>query len=131
MHKKVTRTFVRTEKGMSEYIRISQERKSKGEEVNIFSNWKDSLIKEFKHWVIINNEFPYDAIATTSHMISTKRVVPFDWNLLNEEEIKEFNELKNTYIKENYEVLWENLPKGQTQPGHFHLHLLIQKREEF
>jgi hypothetical protein len=130
MQKKVTRTFLRTEQGMSEYMRISEERRIKGEKVNIFSEWEKSLIKEFKHWVIIKNEFPYDAIAKTSHMLSTKREVAFDWNLLNEEEIKEFNELKNNYIKENYEVLWENLPKGQTQPGHFHLHLLVLKREE-
>lgn len=130
MTPKVTRTFVRTDAGMSEYMRMSEERKAKGEKINPFLNWEESLIKEFKNWVIIKNDFPYDAIATTSHMISTKREVAFDWNLLNEEEIEEFNELKNNYIKQNYEVLWENLPKGQTLPGHFHLHLLVLKRED-
>jgi len=130
MYTKITRTYLRTDEGMNNYMRISDERKLTSEKVKIFTDWQDSLVKEFKHWVIINNEFPYDAIATTSHMIATKREVAFDWNLLNEEELKEFTGLKNTYLKENYEVVWENLPKGQTQPGHFHLHLLVLKREE-
>jgi hypothetical protein len=80
--------------------------------------------------VIIENEFPYDAIATTSHMISTKREVRLDWNLLNDDEIKEFEDIKENYLHDNYDVLWENLPKGQSIPGHFHLHLLVLKREE-
>lgn len=130
MANKVTRTFLRTEEMMNKYMAISEAKKISGEKVNVFSDWQKGLIKEFKNWVIIQNEFPYDAIAETSHMLSTKRVVAFDWALLTDEEIKEFNELKNTYLKENYEVIWENLPKGQTQPGHFHLHLLVLKREE-
>jgi hypothetical protein len=63
-------------------------------------------------------------------MIVTKRIVPFDWRLLTPEEEKEIEFLKETYLNEHYEVVWENLPKGQTVPGHFHLHLLVLKRSE-
>lgn len=96
---------------------------------NPFENWQDCLVKEFEHWVIIENEFPYDAVATTSHMISTKRMVTFDWKLLNAEEIVELQKIKEGYIKDNYDVLWENLPRGSTFPAHFHLHLMVLKRE--
>lgn len=127
---KVTRTFVRTDAGMSEYMRISEERKEKGIIVNPFLKWKEMLVKEFTHWAIMENEFPYDAIATTSHMLTTKRVAPFNWNSLTAEEKEEFEIIKNGYAKENYDVLWENLPRGITIPIHFHLHLLVLKREE-
>jgi len=127
--KKVTRTFLRSNEMMTEYMRVSEERRERGEIANPFENWKNNLVKEFNNWVIIKNEFPYDAVASVSHMISTKRNVAFDWNLLNEEELKEFAEIKNTYIKENYDALWENLPRGITVPIHFHLHLIVLKRE--
>ncbi len=130
MIKKVTRTYLRSDEMMTEYMRISEERRLNNEIVNPFEDWKNNLVKEFNNWVIIKNEFPYDAVAKISHMISTKRNVPFDWSLLNEEELKEFAEIKNTYIKENYDALWENLPRGITIPIHFHLHLIVLKREE-
>lgn len=130
MIKKVTRTFLRSNEMMTKYMRISEGRRERAEIVDPFSKWNELLVKEFKHWAIIKNEFPYDAVAKISHMISTKRNVPFDWNLLNEEELKEFAEIKNTYIKENYDALWENLPRGITIPIHFHLHLIVLKREE-
>ncbi len=128
--KKITRTFVRTKETMDLYIKKIIEREDKSIPVNPFLDWKQNFIKEFEHWVIIPNEFPYDAIATVNHMIATKREVPFDWRLLTPEEEKEIEYLKETYLNENYDVVWENLPKGQTIPGHFHLHLLVLKREE-
>ncbi len=130
MDKKVTRTFLRTEETMNKYMEMSNNKREKGESVNPFLNWQDSLVKEFTHWVIIENGFPYDAIASVSHMLSTKRAVAFDWNLLNEDEKSEFELIKHTYLKETYDVLWENLPRGATFPAHFHLHLLILRRED-
>jgi hypothetical protein len=123
----ITRTFLRSDEMMSTYMQVMKEREEKGIKYNPF---KEPPIKEFTHWVILENQFPYDAIAIVSHMLATRRNVPLDWKLLNKEEIEEFNELQETYLKEQYDVLWENLPKGQTIPGHFHLHLLVLRREE-
>lgn len=128
---KITKTFVRTEGMMKKYIQHMQEKQTSNVvESNAFLDWKERLVKEFDHWIIIENLFPYDAIAETSHMIITKRKVPFDWRLLTEEEEKEIDLLKETYINDNYDVVWENLPKDQTVTEHFHLHLLVLKREE-
>jgi hypothetical protein len=115
---------------MDRYIQAIVERKELTVPVNPFLNWKESCIKEFEHWVIIPNEFPYDAISTTNHMIATKRAVAFDWRLLTLEEEKEIDMLKETYLNEHYDVVWENLPKGQTVPAHFHLQLLVLMSEE-
>ncbi len=125
----ITRAFLRSNETMTRYIETMTQRQELGIKANHFLNWKDNLIKEFNHWVIITNEFPYDAVATTSHMIATKREVVFDWKLLNKEEQAEFTEIRDTYLKQEYDAIWENLPKQQTIPGHFHLHLVVLKRE--
>lgn len=130
MDKKITRTFLRTEETMNHYMQVAEERRQKGIRAEHFKNYQTLLVKEFQHWVIIENEFPYDAVASVSHMISTKREVALDWKLLNEEERKELEEIRETYLNEHYDAIWENLPKGQTAPHHFHLHLIVMKREE-
>lgn len=128
--KPITRTHTRTRETMERYIATMKKRREEGQIKGSFLDGSHRIIKEFNHWAIIENEFPYDAIASTSHMIVTKRFVAFDWRLLTPEEEKEINSLKETYLSEHYEVVWENLPKGQTIPTHFHLHLLVLKREE-
>lgn len=126
----ITRTFLRSDEMMTKYMEVIKEREEKDIKYNPFTSNHETLVKEFNHWNIIENEFPYDAIATVSHMIATKREVPFDWRLLTLEEEKEIEYLKETYLNEHYDVVWENLPKGQTIPKHFHLHLLVLKREK-
>jgi hypothetical protein len=124
----VTKTFLRTEETMERYMKVAEERKLKGEIVNPFLNWRDHVVKEFNHWVIVTNEFPYDRVAEVSHMIATKREIAFDWHLLNEEEKFEFETIKSTYLAEHYDALWENLPKGSTVSHHFHLHVIVLRR---
>lgn len=126
----ITRTFLRSDETMTRYMKTMKEREEKGVKFNQFLSNEKKVIKEFEYWIIIDNEFPYDAVATTSHMIATKREVAFDWKLLTIEEDKELEKLQREYLNEHYDVIWENLPKGQTAPGHFHLHLLILKREQ-
>jgi hypothetical protein len=97
---------------------------------DIFEKLLNDTIIDFNHWAIIHNEYPYDAIASVHHMILPKRKVPFDWNLLNQNELDEFDELRKGYLSEHYEVIWENLPAGQSIPGRMHLHLLTMRRED-
>lgn len=130
MSKKITRTFTRTEETMNRYMKVMRERAESGIKTDCFLNYKDSLVKEFNHWVIIENEFPYDAIASVSHMIITKREIALDWQLLSKEEKEELNEIKETYLKQKYDVFWENFPSVQTVPQHFHIHLIVLKRED-
>jgi hypothetical protein len=124
----VTKTFLRTEETIHHYMEVAEERKLKGEHVNPFLDWQKILVKEFDHWVIVENEFPYDAVTSTSHMIATKREVGFDWALLTAEEKEEYESIKKNYLPEHYDAIWENLPKGATIAHHFHLHLVVLKR---
>lgn len=126
----ITRTFLRSDEMMTKYMSDMRELEEKGTRASPFLDWKSRLIKEFESWVIIENKYPYDAIAITSHLICTKREVAFKWELLTEEERDELERIKKDYLGLHYNVIWENLPKGQTVPGHFHLNLLVLKREE-
>ncbi|MCB9808889.1 hypothetical protein H6776_00630 [Candidatus Nomurabacteria bacterium] len=126
----ITGTCTRTPETMKKYFDIAEKRKANPERYRPFSPYEREVIQEFTHWFIIDNDFPYDAIATVNHMIFTKRKVPFTWELLTDEEREELELLKRTYISDRYDVLYENLPSGQTKPGHFHLHLLVLKRFE-
>lgn len=130
--KEITATYLRSKDTMKRYIAAFEERKKPGKSHNPFEhalqNPNGQIIKEFNYWFIMVNDFPYDAVAETNHMVVTKRHVAFDWKLLNQEEEKEFQILRDTYLKDNYDVIYENLPSGQTQPGWFHLNLLKLKR---
>lgn len=81
--------------------------------------------KEFKHWRLQPNLFPYDRIAKVHDLLYTIRHVTE--NDLNEDEIAELRDLKNGYINENYQYILESIPKLKTIPDHFHLHLIIAK----
>ncbi len=88
-----------------------------------FSDWNKRLVREYKYWAIIENLFPYDKVANVSHILITKRLVLFDWNMLNEEEIKEFNLIKKD-ISNEYDCVVENLPLHKSIQLHFHVHVL-------
>jgi len=132
--KKISATYLRTKETMKKYIQEFEVHKEPGKSHNPFrfalENPQGKIIKKFNHWFIMINDFPYDAVAETNHMIVTLREVSFDWKLLNKEEKKEFQILRDTYLNENYDVIYENLPSGQTQSGWFHLHLLKLRRTE-
>lgn len=82
-------------------------------------------LKIFKYWKIIENDFPYDLIAKTHHMI-----VPIRHEAekdLTEEELAELGEIKENYINQGYDYIIEPTVKNKSIPGHFHLHLIIGK----
>ena len=86
---------------------------------------KKELIKEFKHWKIVNNIFPWDRIAKTSHMVIPKRHVK--GINLTMTEIKELESIKSGYINEKYQIIVESTHKNKSIPEHFHLHLIVTK----
>ncbi len=112
---------------MEKYIKWLKN--NKGNLQNPLQHLIEKPIKEFKYWLIIENEFPYDAIAENHHMLVPKRQIGFDWSLLNTEETDEYNLIRKEYLPKVYDVVWENLPDARTIPVYFHIHLLKLKRE--
>ena len=85
-------------------------------------------LQEFKHWYIMPNEFPYDRFFEKSDMLVSKRHT--DEEGLNAEEIAEWRELKNTVLSDNYDHIFENLPKQKSIPHHIHYHLVTPYRPD-
>jgi diadenosine tetraphosphate (Ap4A) HIT family hydrolase len=85
-------------------------------------------IKEFAHWTVQVNAFPYDLVADTHHMLVSKRHIAEEE--LTEEEWIEFSRIKHTFVAENYDILLEGTPRQKSIPGHFHIHLVVLKEEE-
>ena len=81
----------------------------------------EKTLVEFTHWKIINNEFPYDKIASVHHMLLPKRHTK--GNDLSVVELNELTTLKGSYLNEHYYMIAEAMPKRKTLPSHHHLHL--------
>jgi hypothetical protein len=76
----------------------------------------------FTHWKIITNNFPYDRVAKTHHMIVPLRhVIEAD---ITPEEEAELVEIKKGYINDHYDFILEPTEKTKSLPTHLHLHLL-------
>lgn len=82
------------------------------------------IIKTFTHWKITVNEFPYDLIAQTHHMIfpiahvAEEDISPEAW--------QEFREIKKDYIQ-LYDMIIEGTSRMKSIPEHYHLHLILEK----
>ena len=81
------------------------------------------VIKEFEHFKIITNIFPYDKVAEVNDMIITKRHVAERG--LNNAEQEELTEVKHGYVADNYEYIIESTHHTKSIPHHFHLHLIV------
>lgn len=83
----------------------------------------DATLREFTHWRIIANRFPYDSIASVHHMVVPTVHKPEE--SLTSEEWEELDAIKRTYIAEKYEIVLETMPTKKSIPDHFHLHLIV------
>jgi len=84
-------------------------------------------VREFKYWRIITNLFPYDRISRIHHMIIPKRHI--SEKEISEKEKKEYELIKEKYIEKKYEFIVETTKSTKSIPEHFHIHLIIAKKE--
>lgn len=84
-------------------------------------------VREFAHWKIIRNAFPYDKIANQHDMVITKRCV--QEGKITTEEWAEFKDIKEELMQSNYDFIMEPTYAKKTIPGHFHLHLVVIRDE--
>ena len=80
-------------------------------------------LKEFKHWRIVQNTFPYDRIAKMHDMLIPRRCVR--WQDLTQDEVDEFFLIKEGHLQE-YDHLIESTQKSSSIPKHYHLHLIVK-----
>lgn len=79
-------------------------------------------IKEWKHWLLIDNAFPYDTAFKTSHILIPKRVVTKE--RLDKVELEELNSVMDE-LSLKYDCYMVNFSRKQSVKAHFHIHFLI------
>jgi hypothetical protein len=83
---------------------------------------------EYEHWRLVPNRFPYDRYFTKSDMLITKRHT--DETGLDQPEKAELVKLKSGPLSDEYDLIFENLPKQKSIPHHIHYHLVQIKRAD-
>lgn len=83
--------------------------------------YQEDVIKEWIHWRLINNRFPYDMCFTTCHMLLPVEYVA-DYDLLSESAKRELREIITYYCQDNYDVVFENMNSRRSVKNHYHLH---------
>lgn len=107
---------MRTAKGESDY----QHAKTVGG-LKLLS--EEPSVREFEHWRIIENRFPYDSVLQTHHLLLPKRVVS-DRFWLEANEVMELDEILTRLNEEgSYDFFTENFNKRRSIAIHYHLHL--------
>ena len=81
-------------------------------------------LKAYQHWKIIENQFPYDEVATMHNMVVSLRHT--SEHGLTPEEVTEYKKVKMD-LHEEYDMIVENTRMQKSIPGHHHLHLLKLK----
>ena len=102
-------------------------------------------IEEFNHWRIINNDFPYDNVASVHHMLIPKREFRREFNFClkfheflrhpirvitgNSHMETVFEWYERTWllldVTSHYDAILLNFPHQQSAPQRLHFHLLI------
>ena len=82
-------------------------------------------VETFRHWKIVRNDFPYDLIAKEHDMIVPLRHVKEEG--LTAHELKEYGVIKKDHLQK-YDYIIEPHEDAKSISKHFHLHLIIGKK---
>jgi len=83
---------------------------------------EESVIKEWKHWLLIDNRFPYTVAFRVHRMLLPRRKVAN----LTELSLEEFTELLTILageINDEYDLWFVNTHKRRSILSHFHIHV--------
>ena len=78
-------------------------------------------IKEWQHWALITNIFPYDSAFSVNHMLIPKRVVSEEG--LTTQERQELQAVLRE-LSSQYDCQMTNFISKQSIKDHYHIHLL-------
>lgn len=85
---------------------------------------KEKPLKEWEHWLLIENEFPYTAVFKTHHMLIPKREI--SRKQIKDQEKRELDEILDE-LEKTYDTMMINFPNKQSIKHHHHIHLLSYK----
>ncbi len=85
---------------------------------------EEERIAEWKHWALIENEFPYSAAFKVHHLLIPKRVACK--NDLTKTELAELDAILDE-LSETYDCHLVNYVNKQSIRSHYHVHMLTYK----
>lgn len=117
----------RTPETERKYQAFKRERIGKNKRSDELDLAEESVLREFEHWLIIENRFPYDAMTSVNHMLVPKRAFA-DYYEASEDERAEYHDIIRTLAAEDYyDALVENFPRSRSLTRHNHVHLVRWK----
>ena len=116
----IRRTSLRTDEMHDTYVNTKKD-------PNFYEN-AESLL-EYEFWRVIQNQFPYDTIATTHDLLIPKRQVVSELHLTSLERV-ELYQIKSKIIEDQaYDMLVWNFPHQQSAPSRLHYHLIVVRHD--
>lgn len=88
----------------------------------VFDLLKLKSLDSWMYWVLMENEFPYDKIASKHNLLIPKRFIA-DGKELEEEELYELYQIKDE-LGDDYDVYMESAKHNRTVENHFHIHCI-------
>lgn len=82
-------------------------------------------VKEWEHWRMIENDFPYNVLTKKHHMLTPKRLFANESEICDKER-KELIEIKKEVV-DDYDAIIENFVHQRTFKNHYHLHFISYK----
>lgn len=117
----------RTPKTAAAYKKFKEEKIAENGTTNHLDLADEKIIKEYTHWLIIENRFPYDAMTSVNHMLVPKRAFG-EYKDTTEEERAEYHKIIEELAAGNYyDALVENFPRSRSLTRHAHIHLVRWK----
>ncbi len=84
----------------------------------------EKILREFEHWILIENRFPYDRMARTNDMLVSKRPLQSRYDGTDTEQT-EYDTIMKLLAQENfYDAYMENFPKIKSVKKYVHIHLI-------
>lgn len=120
--------LLRSVEAIKNYKKVLEQREKDG--VSFLPITEHDAVCIFIHWYIVQNNFPYDAVADVHHLLVPRRENISGWVDLSYGELQDLLHIRETYCRDHYEMVAENMPSAKTVQNHFHLHLFVFKRRE-
>ena len=108
-----------TEKRYQEYLSLN---------IPPFSSF--TLIKQYEFWMIIKNDFPYDAVFDKHHLLLPKRKVS-QFRDITIREQEEYHAILHTALEQgDYDFYFINANKKRSVQSYWHAHLATWQKNQ-
>ncbi len=122
----MTRNVNRTKETFDAYQEYKKlQRESYTDEFSFHEDVGD-IVKEYTHWFIRENKFPYDLIFSKHDMLVPRRVIS-SYEDMTPEELEEYIMIRKE-ISGKYDGILENFTSAKSVQAHFHPHLFVWKK---